>query len=144
MAAGTVDGADLVVAYHQVALERRDLGMCVGQLLADGASLLMRGERLRGVAGMVLHPGDPVQALRHRRAAGSIIGLLTGKGLEKAPGAFVRGERSRGIAGRLLHVAHRDQAGARLELRLVAGARLAGQSQAQLEASPQGRERLGL
>ena len=62
--------ADVVVALCQVALELRDRGIGLGQLLADGAGPLVRRERERPLAARSLDGADIVIA--HRRGRSGI------------------------------------------------------------------------
>ena len=136
--------ADVVVAHREVALELSDVGVGVGQPLADGPRLLVRGERLGRVAGVVLDPGDPVQALRHGRAVAASSGSDRTRGSRSSRACSIRRQRPGELSGRLLQVADRDQALARLQLRRGVGTRLGRQGQPQLEAALERRERLGL
>ncbi len=65
-AAGAVDGADVVVAARELALELHGGRVGLGQLLADGPCLLVRRERRGGLAPVILDPGDSLEAFRHR------------------------------------------------------------------------------
>ena len=139
-----MDGADVVVARRQFAAECGDGGMGLGQVLEDGPRPLVRGERVRGATRVVLDPGDPVEAFRHRRAVRRLVGLRSGEGFQQLAGPLVGGQRQAELAGRLFQVADGDQALPRVPLGRGVRPQLGRQGHPQLQAPPQRRQRLGL
>ena len=120
-------------------------GLASARLLADGARLLVRRERLRRMAGVILDPGDAVEAFRHGRAVGGVLGVRSGQAARggRAPACRTPAPRS---TRRSPPADRRRRSGSApaLQLGRGVGIRLGRQGQTQLQPALERRQRLGL